>query len=223
MSPGAKIVNLAVSGALAGEATNALRQALADAGYAIADEPAHDMASEEPGVDQGEAGMVVGVLVADHDDPVVADLTAMWHAAGIPSLVTVQQHPDVRIGPLDIPGTDLCATCFTTRIRQHDPIPAPRDKKSAEPAERGAATSVDGFPPYLVAMVVSLIVDRLGALDDKAAERQNEITVVNTATLVTRTHPVIPVNLCPQCSDQRPIGVLSGGDPMFPDLSGVPR
>jgi len=31
------------------------------------------------------------------------------------------------------------------------------------------------------------------------------------------------VNLCPQCSDDKPIGVLGGGDPMLPALSGVPR
>ena len=225
-SSAATIVKLAVNGAFAREAADASSRALTDAGYATAVQPAGDIVSQAPLIDQHETGATIGVVVADRDDPVIAELTAMWHSAGIPSLAVVQEHPDVRIGPLNVPGTDLCATCFTSRVHQHEPIPPPRGEEPEEPADRGPATSMDGFPSYLIALVVALLVDRLGVLGvlgDEAAKPRNEVTVVNTATLVIRTHPVIPVNLCPQCSDDKPIGVLGGGDPMLPALSGVPR
>lgn len=217
-TPRAKVVCLAVGGALAHEAADALRQALTGAGYATSVIPAADLVS---GHDQAETEPAVGVVLADDDDPVIASLTEMWHAAGVPSLAVVLEHPDVRIGPLDVPGTDLCAACFTMRVHQHEPIPPP--DRETEPVERGPAIGVGGIPPYLAAVVASLAVDRLGVLDAEAADRRNEVTAVNTATLVTRTHQVIPVNMCPQCGDQKPVGVLGGGEPMFPELNGVPR
>jgi bacteriocin biosynthesis cyclodehydratase domain-containing protein len=221
-------VRLVRSGAFARELAGPLTAALRGAGYRVRPVPAAaEPGDTEPGDTEPAAGepgdtavgTSIGVLVADHDDRVAADLPARWHAAGMPSLVVAQRHPDVRVGPLDVPGTELCGACFTTRQRQHDPTaPDP----GTDPAPPGA-TSVDGFPPYVLAAVVALAVDRLTVIDAKPVP-PNEITVVNTVTLVSRTYPVVAVNLCPWCADQKPVGVLAGQQPMFPDLlAGVPR
>ena len=91
------------------------------------------------------------------------------------------------------------------------------------PAEFGFSVGVSGFPPPVTALVAALAVDRLAVLDRALDAAVNEVTVINTTTLLTRTSPVLPVNLCPSCSAQKPIGVLSGGQPMFAELAGVPR
>jgi hypothetical protein len=75
----------------------------------------------------------------------------------------------------------------------------------------------------VTALLATLAVDRLAVLDGAPDAAVNEVTVVNTASVLTRTSPVLPVNLCPACSGQKPIGVLSGGQPMFPALAAVTR
>ena len=161
--------------------------------------------------------------MADHDDPVVARFPGTfqeaWRAAGVPSLVVVQHHPETRIGPLDVPDTALCARCFASRARQNG-----RDAGAAGALtpDAGRAVSVDGYPPYVVALVVALVMERLTVLDG-ATDARNEVTVVDTANLLARTFPVVPVNGCPQCDDQKPIGVLAGHRPVFGDLDRVPR
>jgi bacteriocin biosynthesis cyclodehydratase domain-containing protein len=141
-------------------------------------------------------------------------------ACGVPTLFVVQSHPDVRVGPLDIPGTLLCARCFAARAHQNG-----RNAEALNPpaTDDAVAITVDGFPPYLFDTVVALVVGRLTVLDADVEERRNEVTVVNTATLVTRTLSVLPVNQCPRCSDQKPIGLLGGNRPMLADLEGVAR
>jgi len=199
--------------------TGPLRSALIGAGCGVHLGPTDNPTPGAADVARAEAATSLGILVADHDDPVVAGFSEAWRAAGVPSLVIVQHHPEVRIGPFDVPGTALCAHCFRTRARQNG-----RGAKACGDRlpDRGPAISVDGYPPYLIAVAVALTMERLTALDD-AAEARNEITVVNTATLVTRTFTVVPVNQCPQCDDQKPIGLLAGHQPMFPDLERVPR
>jgi bacteriocin biosynthesis cyclodehydratase domain-containing protein len=215
---GGVTVHLVLGGSFAREMTGPLRSALVDAGYTVRVEPAGGATPRAFAVDR--SGTSIGVLVADDDAPVVAALEQAWCACGVPSLLVVQSHPDVRIGPLDVPGTDLCARCFAARARQNG-----RSIQAADPqsAGSGRAPTVDGFPPYLVDTVVALVVDRLAVLDTNVDERRNEVTVVNTATLVTRTFPVVPVNQCPGCSDQKPIGLLGGHQPMLADLEGIPR
>src|SRR5438046_2260875 len=115
----------------------------------------------------------LGILVADQDDPLLIGFAETCRAAQVPSLVVVQQHPEVRIGPLDVPGTELCATCFRLRAQQHG-----RDLgvPGGQPCEDPLAVSVDGYPPYLVALVVALAVQRLSVLDHAPAHGGNEVT-----------------------------------------------
>ncbi|TDP92905.1 TOMM precursor leader peptide-binding protein [Labedaea rhizosphaerae] len=202
------ILRLAGRGAFARAVVDDLRAAL--------DELGRDRLLE--GADP-EPGARAVLVLADHGDPLLDEVPERWHAAGKPSLVVAHVHPDVRIGPLDVPGTSLCRMCFATRQRQHDLTHAP------QPCWPGAelAIGVDGFPPYLTSLVAGLVVDRLAVLDDLDGTAGGEVTVVNTESMACRTHPVVAVNRCARCGDQKPVGLKTAGQPMFPDLARVPR
>jgi bacteriocin biosynthesis cyclodehydratase domain-containing protein len=199
-----RVVQIAAGGAFAHALTGSLWPALCGAGYAVTVEPADRAA---PPV---HAERAAGIVVADHADPVLAGYSGAWRARGFPSLEVVQNHPDIRIGPLDVPGTDLCGRCFAARAN-------PGRGTAREPhPDAGLAVSVDGYPPYLIALVVALILDRLRLLHGGPVDRRNEVTVVNASTLVIRTFPVVPVLGCPRCADQQPLR-----QPMFPELKRV--
>jgi bacteriocin biosynthesis cyclodehydratase domain-containing protein len=196
-----RTIRLVCRGAFAGEVAEDLVPALTAAGYAVTTED--------------EAA--IGLLVADQDDPEVTARQDSWRAAGIASLVIVQSCPDVRVGPLDVPGTELCGLCYRRRARQNGAaVPTLPDTVDF-------SVGVSGFAPPVTALLATLAVDRLAVLDGAPDAAVNEVTVVNTASVLTRTSPVLPVNLCPACSGQKPIGVLSGGQPMFPALAAVTR
>lgn len=215
---GATTVHVALSGGLGREVADELRSALVAAGHGVAIGSANSVRPGTPGVGGPETGNSIGLLVADHDDPAIAEFTDMWRAGGRPSLVVVQNHPDVRIGPLDVPSSDLCAWCFRTRDRQDQDVVAVDSGPGGD-----LALTVDGFPPYLVSLVVALIMERLAVLDEDLEKQRNEVTMVNTASLLTRVLPVVPVDHCPQCSDQQPEAALGVRRAMFPDLDRVPR
>jgi bacteriocin biosynthesis cyclodehydratase domain-containing protein len=191
---------LVTSGAFAREVTDELRPALVDARYTVVGP---------------EAVGSIGLVVADHGDPVISGAVQTWHAEGIPSLMVVQDHPDVRVGPWDVPGTDLCARCFWTRAGSSGIGAASSGERSPD---GHLVVGVDGFPPYLIALVVALTTDRLSVLGRDPAGRRNELTVVNMAMLTTRTLEVVPVHGCRWCFQQRPLE-----RPMFAELDGVPR
>jgi bacteriocin biosynthesis cyclodehydratase domain-containing protein len=186
-------VYLTVRGPFGRAVVERLRPALAAAGHAVVAE-AVDALPAPPPLNGGTPP--VGILLAHHDDPAVAEFPATWHRAGLASLAVVEQHPDVRVGPLDVPGTALCARCFARRARQHGSAPI----AGGSDATVVLHESVDGFPPYLVALVVPLIVDRLAVLAERDTVRRNDVTVVHIGSLVTRTYPVIAVNDCVDCS-----------------------
>jgi bacteriocin biosynthesis cyclodehydratase domain-containing protein len=224
MSSAARAVRLFVSGAFAEQMVGPLRSGLVSVGCTVDVTSAKDPVSaaadaDGPQTDDPQATASLGILLADQDDPVVAGFSQTWRAAGMPSLVVIQQHPEVRIGPLDVPDTALCARCFQTRARQHGRLAEAGGEKLSD---CGAAVSVDGYPPYVIALVVALVVDRIAVLDETSQQR-NEVTLINTATLATCTAPVVPVNRCPRCDDQKPVGLLAGHRPMFQELERLPR
>ena len=206
------MIRLVCRGAFAEEVAQDLVPALAAAGHRLVDGGGTD-ASTDASTDDA----ALGLLVADEDDPEVARRPDAWRAAGVASLVVVQSCPDVRVGPLDVPGTELCGLCYRRRARQNGSAVAQL------PAEFGFSVGVSGFLPPVTALVAALAVDRLAVLEHPLDGVRNEVTLVNTSTVLTRTSPVEPVNLCPACSAQKPIGVLGGGPAMFPALAAVAR
>ncbi|GAB3836448.1 hypothetical protein GCM10029963_77120 [Micromonospora andamanensis] len=194
---------LAVSGAFADALAMRLVPALGRSGYAVSVAPAAAAGPDvDHGADSAPTGPSVGILVADHDDPAPSGFRARWHRSGRPLLEVAQKHPDIRIGPWDIPGTSACGHCFRMRARQHGTAtPSHEPPVGALPA-----VSVDGFPPYVLAIVVALVISGLERLATDPVVPRNEVTMVDTALLTVRTLPVVPVNGCPHCATPAPPG-----------------
>ncbi|MFC7548668.1 TOMM precursor leader peptide-binding protein [Plantactinospora sp. GCM10030261] len=200
----------AVSGAFADALITKLEPALNRSGYAVSVAPT---APANPERGEVPTGPSVGILVADHDDPAIPGFRTRWRRSGRPLLDVVHQHPDIRIGPWDISGTSACGSCFRMRARQHG-----SGTTGGPPLRTLPSVSIDGFPPYVTSIVVTLVLAGLERLTADPAARRNEVTMVDTALLTIRTLPVIPVNGCPQCAAPTP-----PGPPLHTGLNGATR
>ncbi|GAA1721452.1 TOMM precursor leader peptide-binding protein [Fodinicola feengrottensis] len=134
----------------------------------------------------GDGGLVI--VATDCDDPEIDELTVSCRAAGTASLLVVQEHPDIRIGPLDQPGTPWCADCFSARQRQHD-RESPRRAVLPEPR---VDIALDGYPNYLLALVAELTADRAVAATSPAGD----ILLVNSFTMNVRKFAIVPLGGC---------------------------
>lgn len=144
----------------------------------------------------------LAILLVEADEDVDV-LVAERRDRGLSTLVVAQQHPDVRVGPLDVPGTELCARCFDVRDRQWGTHPAPRLRSGAD------SVDVDGFPPYALAMVANVVVDRVQSVLGRGLPSHNEVCFVSTATLLVHSSTVAPVNGCERCeSDEAVVPTL---------------
>jgi bacteriocin biosynthesis cyclodehydratase domain-containing protein len=74
---------------------------------------------------------LAGALVVGPSIPIVSILWREWpelseeldkvaHARSAPWLPVVLDHPEVRVGPLVLPGQSPCYKCFLARRRQHE-------------------------------------------------------------------------------------------------------
>lgn len=183
-------VDIVATGGLGRALAPAISAALADSGRQVS-----ERASTATPWPVGEPAL--GLLIADHDDPLADTFTPAWRAAGRPSMVVAQQHPDIRIGPLDVPETPLCGSCFAIRATWPG---ARRPRVTVASAEAAFAVSIDGFPPYLVSALAALTVARI-AMAARPRETANEVTIVSGVSLAVATHPVVAVGACPACGE----------------------
>lgn len=127
----------------------------------------------------------IAVLVAARDDTVVAELA--W-AAGVPRLPVIHSHPDIRVGPVDLPGRGPCSRCHASRLAQHGP------------QGTDTPTGPAPLPPHLVELAAGTA---LGATTTGEV-RTGRVLLIDTWTDRVTSAPVVPVHGCPRCGGPAP-------------------
>lgn len=110
----------------------------------------------------------------------------------VPWLPVILEHPEIRVGPLVVPGQGPCHRCFRLRTEQQS---SSADLTGAlhERYEHDPALGPAGFMPFHVTIATGL------ALDELTRRRPGRWRRLNVVTLQPSGGRVIGVHGCARC------------------------
>jgi bacteriocin biosynthesis cyclodehydratase domain-containing protein len=101
------------------------------------------------------------MLIAPSAEPDLTEaLDALSFERGVPWLPVTIEHPQLRVGPLVVPGEGACARCYLMRHRQHDPSVAISDLM-IDHLRRHPGEAPQGHLPGLASVAAALAVKAL--------------------------------------------------------------
>lgn len=122
----------------------------------------------------------------------------MCHRWRTPFIEAVMETPLLRVGPVVVPGSGSCRTCYEKRTLQHASRPAQLEALwgyyDANPG-RGPQGYLAPFVE-IAALRLAQFVDELKQNSDVAAGSVWELDVVSR---ITRTGKVVGIHGCPRC------------------------
>lgn len=129
----------------------------------------------------------------------IDDISFAWKR---PSITVVLNAPYLLIGPVVVPGSSACYSCYEKRYLQHS---------ARQEVYRGLQAHYDqhpesgpqGYLPSLVHIAALRLAQNILQLDEDAASVAGNIWHMNTMTRYTFTARVVGVHACPRCGLQR--------------------
>lgn len=138
-----------------------------------------------------------------------ADALAIHHQR--PWLPVVMDHPNVRVGPVVVPGRGACFACFTARHDQHD-NQASISAMLRAGFDRDPELGPRGYLHHHARLAAALAQLALGDLSAGwLTTTAGQVLSFNVYRTAIRRHPVIARSGCPRCG--RPVST-SGGSAM---------
>ncbi len=129
------------------------------------------------------------------------EYAAVAERAGQPFLPVAFNDPQIRVGPLVVPGQPPCHSCYRTRARQHAPSDDPLAGEVAAALRRSPALGVTGCPPHLTMLAASLVLNLLGdSWGGRGPQRPGRVSLINVDSDQVRTWAVNTTAFCPTCS-----------------------
>lgn len=131
-----------------------------------------------------------------------ADALAVHHQR--PWLPVVMDHPNVRVGPVVVPGQGACFGCFTARQDQHD-SQASTSAMLRAAFDRDPELGPRGYLDHharLAAALAQLALGDLGA--EWLSTTAGQVLSFNVYGHAIRRHPVIARSGCSRCGPPAP-------------------
>lgn len=125
-------------------------------------------------------------------------LNEMCYAWNTPFIEAVLETPQLRVGPVVIPGGSACHDCFEQRLRQHTARPAEhqalREFYNAQP-QRGP----QGYLPAFADIAAIRLTQFVAQFDRDAAAVAGQVWQLNTISRDTVQGTVVGVHACHYC------------------------
>jgi bacteriocin biosynthesis cyclodehydratase domain-containing protein len=158
----------------------------------------------EPIVDELErvlAGATVGIRASWRDiDAEFQEYAVAAEAAVRPFLPIAFAHPQIRVGPLVLPGEAPCHSCFCARARQHADAEDPMAAQATSAMLGQPGLGVTGYPPHLPMLAAALALQLLGeSWGGTGTPRPGWVTLINVDSDHVRTWAVSTTAFCPAC------------------------
>ena len=149
-------------------------------------------------VEDTDASGLTLVVTTDYLDPALADWNRRALAEGRRWLLCRPTGTMVWVGPLFVPGTSACWECLTHRLARNQPVRAFLARR------RGRVPSVPRTAaPWTRQTAVGVVATQLARLivDDTPRALVDRLTIIDTLTLHTATHPAVRRPQCRACGD----------------------
>jgi bacteriocin biosynthesis cyclodehydratase domain-containing protein len=140
------------------------------------------------------------VLVADHDDPALAEMVERAAFAWCrPWLPVVLEHASLRCGPVVTPGRSACLACFRRRRRQHA---VDASVWADPPGTAVIGDRVTGWAHHHAGLAVALATAAIGdAFEENPAPPGAWVRTVGLADGSVGRAGVVPVDGCARCGN----------------------
>ncbi len=126
----------------------------------------------------------------------------MSHAWRTPFIEAVMETPNLRVGPVVVPGAGACHACAERRALQHSPRPdehrALREYYDANPQQ-----GPQGFLPAFAEIAAVRLAQFLRQLKSDPASVAGQVWRMNTIHRETVSSKVVGVHGCPRCGLKR--------------------
>ncbi len=148
------------------------------------------------------SGAALCVRVSWRDvDAEFQEYAAAAESAGCPFLPVAFSHPQIRVGPLVVPGQPPCHSCFSTRVRQHSAAEDPLAEQVAAALRGSPGLGVTGYPPHLATLAAALVLNLMGgSWGGRGPQRPGWVSLINVDSDQVRTWAVSTTAFCPACS-----------------------
>lgn len=150
---------------------------------------------------------------------------ARLHAASrTPWLPVVYEYPNIRVGPLVVPGEGPCHSCYLRRRDQHDRAAAVTSAVRASLAA-DAGSGVAGFTDGQARIAAGLARDLLERYRAGAGVRPGQVLFYNVLTRALIGDTAVGVHGCRHCGVQPHVddGWKHLADDLMADAEGVRR
>ncbi len=121
----------------------------------------------------------------------------------LPFTTIVMETPNVRVGPLVLPDTGPCYSCYEKRVLQHSPqfaaLQALQNHYERQP-QSGPGGYLQAFAEVGAIRLAQMVV---GAEGELAVEAAGQVWQFNTVTRQATTGEVIGLHGCPRCGLKR--------------------
>jgi len=185
-------IHIVTVGAFGEEVATALRELLPDVLQTCADEQGRAFPASWPLAR-------VHILAAWRPTPqLTALLDHVSFAWKRPFLTAVLEAPQLRVGPVIVPGQSACHGCYEKRVLQH----TPRQETYRAAAAYYQSHPLNGPQGYLSSLA-NIAAIRLAQYSKQIDEEAGKLWQMNILTRQTVSSRVIGVHDCPRCGLKR--------------------
>ncbi len=129
----------------------------------------------------------------------IDDISFAWK---LPCITAVLNAPYLLIGPVVVPGSSACYSCYEKRYLQHSARQEVYRELRAH-YDQCPESGPQGYLPSLVHIAALRLAQNILQLDEDAASVAGQIWHMNTMTRYTFTARIVGINGCPRCGLKR--------------------